>query len=145
MSVDDVVQDVALQFTSLEEAPDNWCASVRRATENRLIALARQLARRPQSALTRLLAERAERVMGQSAGVIARRQLADALGGLSERDRQALAAHLLGQTHSEIAKQLGYASAAVVASTVHRAVRKISAAMPELRFDLEPQRVYRER
>ena len=145
VSVDDVVQDVAIQFDSLEGAPENWRAWVRRATKNRLIDLARQQARRPQAELTELLEERAERVMGPSAGFIARRQLADALGALSDRDRQAMAAHLLGQTHDEIAQRLGYRSAAVVASTIHRAVGKITAAMPELRFDLEPQRVYGER
>lgn len=143
VSVDDVVQDVAIQYAALAEPPESWRAWVRRATRNRLVDLARQQARRPR--LDELLEDRAEHVMGPSAGFIARRQLADALAVLSQRDRDALTAHLPAENHDAMARRLGYKSAAVVATTVHRAVGKITAAMPELRFDLEPQRLYGQR
>lgn len=140
VSADDVVQDVAIQYAALAEPPESWRAWVRHATRNRLIDLARHQARRPR--LEELLESRAEHVMGPSAGVIARHQLAEALAVLSQRDRDVLTAHLLGASHDDIARRLGYKSAAVVASTVHRAVGRITAAMPQLRLDLEPQRPY---
>ncbi len=137
---EDVAQDVTVQFDRRELEPDSWRAWTATATRNRLVDMARQ--RHAVPAQEAELSARIEPAKGPSAGVIARRQLQLVMGTLGPVEFDVLSAHLLGATNAEIAARQQYASSKVAASTIYRVKRKLQRAFPELRFDLEPQRVY---
>lgn len=141
LSPEDVAHDVVVQYLGLAEPPTHWKAWTRLATRNRLIDIAKQSRRRGE--LAALLEHRLERAAGgPSAQVMAGHQVQQALAVLTEKEQTVVLLHLTGRPHSEIADQLGYASAGVVSSLVHRAVGRIRSALPDLEHDLEPQRVY---
>jgi len=140
LSADDVAQDIALQFHRLAVKPDNWKGWTAQATRHRLIDLARQ--KHPSAYLEEALHDAVERAMGPSAGFIAGAQARDALGVLTDTERSLFGEHLLASSNAELAQRYGYASAAVVATLLHRIRGRILAAFPELKLDLEPQRLY---
>ena len=57
-------------------------------------------------------------------------------------ERSLFGEHLLAASNAELAGRYGYASAAVVATLLHRIRGRIVAAFPELKLDLEPERLY---
>ena len=140
LSADDVAQDVALQFHRLAATPDNWKGWTAQAPRHRLIDLARQ--KHPSAYLEETLQHAVQRAVGPSAGVIAGAQVRKALSVLTDSERSLFGEHLLAASNAELAERYGYASAAVVATLLHRIRGKIVAAFPRLKLDLEPQRLY---
>lgn len=140
VDAEDVAQDVAFQFAGMEPKPLAWKGWTATATRHRLIDLARQ--RAPIPVGDDALFRRIKCGPGPSAGVLARRQWKEVLDVLGPAERRVLNDHLSGATNPELAERYGYASAEVVASTVHRVKRKLRSRFPDLHFDLEPQRVY---
>lgn len=140
VAADDVAQDVALQFHRLAEKPAHWKGWVATAVRHRLIDLAKKPG--PAAYLETELQDQVERVVGPSGGVIALLQVREALSVLTPKERDLFGEHLLGSSNAELAEKYGYASAAVVGTLIHRIGAKIKQALPQLRLDLEPQRLY---
>ena len=140
MDAEDVAQDVALQFDRMEPKPRYWKGWTRAATRHRLIDLARQRQQIPVGEDE--LFRRIQYAVGPSAWVIAKKQWQEVFDVLGPKEFHVLNDHLAGATNPQIAERHDYASAKVVASILHRIRRKLRSKFPDLRVDLEPQRMY---
>ena len=61
---------------------------------------------------------------------------------LTDNEHRLFVEHLLAASNAGVTESHGYASAAVVATLLHRIRGRIVAAFPKLKLDLEPQRPY---
>ena len=137
---EDVAQRVALEYFLLTAEPLYLKAWTEETTRKRLIDFARQ--RQALPADDDILLLRLKRRMGPSAGVVAGIQLLSVYAALNASERELINEHLAGMTNQEIAEAHGYASTAVAAEMISRIKRKLRAKFPDIRFDLEPQRIY---
>lgn len=137
---DDVAQDIALQYLKRASEPMSLLGWTVTATRFRLIDLARK--KRPVTVDDDELFRQMKRQMGPSAGVMARDQYLRVIATLGPVQQAVINEHLTGATNAQIARSHDYASEAVASATISRIKKDLRTQFPDMRFDLEPQRVY---
>ena len=147
IDAEDVAQEVLLRFAQLDVRDlGNWEAWVTRAARNRAIDLMRAMQRHKNVEFDRFRDEAGSTygqgraagepmpialvMLGPSAQGMHDQLVEHATQVLTDTERRVLFRHLAGWTNTEIADELGYAGANVVAVTLSRARRKVRQAIP---------------
>ena len=147
IDAEDVAQEVLLRFAQLDVTDlDNWEAWVTRAARNRAIDLMRAMQRHRNVEFDRFSDEAGSAdgrgrptseplpialiMLGPSAQAMHHQLVEHATQVLTDTERGILFRHLAGWTNTEIANELGYAGANVIAVTLSRARRKVRQAIP---------------
>jgi DNA-directed RNA polymerase specialized sigma24 family protein len=140
MDPDDVAQDVAVQYYKRLTEPISLLGWAATATRCRLIDLARK--KRPVTVDDDELFRQMKHQMGPSAGVMARDQYRRVIATLGPVQQAVINEHLTGASNAQIARSHDYASEAVAATTISRIKKDLRTQFRDMRFELEPQRVY---
>ena len=140
MDPDDVAQEIALQYCKRLIEPMSlrgWAAT---ATRCRLIDLVRK--KPPVTVEHDALFRQMTRHMGPNAVFMSRDQYRRVIAALRPVQQAVINEHLTGATNAQIARSHNYVSDAVASAIISRIKKKVRAQLPDMRFDLTPQRVY---